>query len=42
MKNFGKIKNAFYNVFSEGIGSKNDINRQLFRKYIKNTIFDVF
>jgi hypothetical protein len=35
MKNFGKIKNAFNEILAEGVVSKNDSNKQLFKKYIK-------
>lgn len=35
MKNFGKIKNAFNELLAEGVVSKNESNKQLFKKYIK-------
>lgn len=35
MKNFGKIKNAFNEILAEGVVTKNDSNKQLFKKYIK-------
>lgn len=35
MQNFGKIKNVFNNILVEGIVTKNDSAKKLFRKYIK-------
>lgn len=35
MQNFGKIKNAFNGILAEGVVSKNDTNKLLFKKYIK-------
>lgn len=35
MQNFGKIKNAFNGILAESLVSKNDANKQLFKKYIK-------
>lgn len=35
MQNFGKIKNVFNGILVEGIVSKNDTNKLLFKKYIK-------
>jgi hypothetical protein len=34
MQNFGKIKNAFNGILADGMVSKNDINKLLFKKYI--------
>lgn len=35
MQNFGKIKNAFNGILAEGVVSKNENNKLLFKKYIK-------
>ena len=35
MQNFGKIKNAFNGILAEGLVSKNDASKLLFKKYIK-------
>jgi hypothetical protein len=35
MQNFGKIKNAFNGILAEGLVSKNEANKLLFKKYIK-------
>lgn len=35
MQNFGKIKNAFNGILVEGVVSKNDKHKDLFKKYIK-------
>lgn len=36
MQNFGKIKNAFNGILAEGVVSKNDTHKLLFKKYIKS------
>lgn len=35
MQNFGKIKHAFNEILADGVVSKNDTNKLLFKKYIK-------
>lgn len=35
MQNFGKIKNVFNGILVEGMVSKGDTNKQLFKRYIK-------
>jgi len=35
MQNFGKIKNAFNGILAEGVVSKNETNKLLFKKYIQ-------
>lgn len=35
MQNFGKIKNAFNGILADGMFSKNDTSKLLFKKYIK-------
>jgi hypothetical protein len=35
MQNFGKIKNAFNELVSEGIAAKDIKSQNLFKKYIK-------
>lgn len=35
MQNFGKIKNAFNGILADGVVSKNDISKLLFKKYIQ-------
>ena len=35
MQNFGKIKNVFNDILSEGIVSNNSLNKELFKKYVK-------
>lgn len=35
MQNFGKIKNAFNGIMAEGVVTKNETNKLLFKKYIQ-------
>ena len=35
MQNFGKIKNMFNEILAEGVASKNDTSKPLFKKYMK-------
>src|ERR1035437_8942332 len=35
MQNFGKIKNVFNGILAEGVVTKNEANKLLFKKYIK-------
>jgi len=35
MQNFGKIKNAFNGILAEGVVTKNEANKLLFKKYIQ-------
>jgi len=50
MENFGKLKNAFNTILTEGISEKNDVKKGIFKKYIKmlkenkmlKTQFDVY